>query len=239
MSNFIIDMPPESKWNRFCGKIKKMHPGVQAAIVAGIFSLAGIWLGYKLQSDGLHSKVNSLEALVKQQDTTIRDRTAETQRLETLLAPFRTIALQRYTDPEPEALRKLAYRISDIENSVTPRHLNEQQNKALFDILSNQPKGEIIVVSRMMDGEAKDYALQLANVIVNAGWETGINYMLADDTIGLGICSYKSEKKLPMHDIIRKAFIRAGIDCMDVSIKNNSVPLGDKAELLLVVGRKR
>ncbi len=40
MSDFIIDLPPESKWHRFLDKIKRINPGVQAAIVAGIFSLA-------------------------------------------------------------------------------------------------------------------------------------------------------------------------------------------------------
>ena len=137
MSDYIIDLPPESKWDRFWGKIKKIHPGVQAAIVAGIFSLAGIWLGYQLQESGLKSKVISLEELSEKQDKTIREKTAEIQRLETLLAPFRTLALQRYTDPEPEALRKLAHRISEIESSVSPRHLNTKQQKALYDILSS------------------------------------------------------------------------------------------------------
>lgn len=75
--------------------------------------------------------------------------------------------------------------------------------------------------------------------MLKSGWEVGANYMLTDDMIGVGICSYKSSKKLPKHDLIRDALIRAGIDCKDVSIRDNTVPLGQNPALLLVVGRKQ
>jgi len=42
-------------------------------------------------------------------------KTAEIQRLETLLTPFRTIALEKYTLPEAEALRKLAGQIGELQ----------------------------------------------------------------------------------------------------------------------------
>ena len=168
------------------------------------------------------------------------EKTAEIQRLETLLAPFRTIALQRYTDPEPEALRKLAHRISELENSVAPRSLTDDQTESLLAILNNLPKGGIYVVSRMMDGEAKDYGAEVADVMKQAGWQVRPNSMLADDTVGFGVCSYKSEKKLPGHDMLREAFNRAGIKCSDISIRDKSIPLPpDSTALLIVVGRKK
>lgn len=235
----MIDVPPDTKWDRTLSKIKKINPIVQAAIIAGIFSLAGTWLGIQLQSSGNQARIDDLEKQVNEQKTTIIDKTTEIQRLETLLTPFRTIALQKYTDPEPEALRKLAYRIKELESSVAPRHLSDKQEKALLESLSGQQKGEITVVSRMMDGEAKDYALQLANTIADSGWKVGINFMLADDIIGLGVTSYKYDSRLPNHNYLLSTLNNAGIPCNDIVIKDNSVPLGEKAALLLVVGRKK
>jgi hypothetical protein len=42
----------------------------------------------------------------------------EIQRLETLLTPFRTIALQRFSGPEGEALKKLADQITALDKSL-------------------------------------------------------------------------------------------------------------------------
>ena len=44
-------------------------------------------------------------------------KTTEIQRLETLLIPFRTIALEKYTLPEAEALRKLAEQIGVLQDA--------------------------------------------------------------------------------------------------------------------------
>ena len=47
----------------------------------------------------------------------IKEKTAEIQRLETLLTPFRTIALEKYAGPEREALLKLAAKIQSLEEA--------------------------------------------------------------------------------------------------------------------------
>ena len=47
----------------------------------------------------------------------INEKTAEIQRLETLLTPFRTIALEKYAGPEREALLKLAAKIQSLEEA--------------------------------------------------------------------------------------------------------------------------
>jgi cell division protein FtsB len=91
---------------------------VQVAIVSGIIALTiaamHIWFNY--------SAVNSRnEDLVKETDAlraNLDNSKAEIQRLETLLTPFRTIALERYTGPEQEALSKLAQRIRSLEDQV-------------------------------------------------------------------------------------------------------------------------
>lgn len=163
---------------------------------------------------------------------------AEIQRLETLLAPFRTIALQRYTDPEPEALRKLAHRISELESSVAPRFVSEQQTEALISTLKQIPHGGIYIVSRIMDGEAKDYAEEIGAIMKRAGWDIRYSPMLTDDTIGFGVCSYLAAEKLPGHDTIREVFVRSGIECKDIKIKEKSIPVPDSPSVIIVVGRK-
>ena len=47
----------------------------------------------------------------------VQEKTFEIQRLETMLAPFRTVALERYTVPEAEALQKLAEQIDQLQVS--------------------------------------------------------------------------------------------------------------------------
>ncbi len=154
--------PPESKWDRFWGHIKKIHPGVQAAIVAGVFSLIGIWFGYHLQSSGLESKVSSLEENVTKRESVIRDKTAEIQRLETLLTPFRTIALERYAGPEGEALQQLADQIGILQNADKKKsqeinRLETELNKTKF--LAEPCK--ISFLSKAIKKEDKGYRVTL------------------------------------------------------------------------------
>jgi len=85
MSDIVIGLPPETRWQRFKRSVGKIHPIVQAAVVAGIFSLLGLWLGSALESARLQSEVSDLEKAVKARDTTIRDKTADIQRLEHFL----------------------------------------------------------------------------------------------------------------------------------------------------------
>lgn len=174
MSDTIIDLPPESWWNRFWRNIKKIHPGVQAAIVAGIFSLAGIWLGYQLQSSGLNSTVNSLKSQVKKQAAIIRDKTAEIQRLETQLTPFKTFALEKYTGSEQERMQKLAERIQELEELASPRKLTQDQKKNLSDQLKSfKSEFQVMFTSRLLDQESANFAEQIAEIFRQSNWKVG------------------------------------------------------------------
>lgn len=64
----------------------------------------------------------------------LTDKTADVQRLETQLAPFKTIALERYTGPENEALAKLASQIQllqdlDAQKTVKIESLQKELDK--------------------------------------------------------------------------------------------------------------
>jgi hypothetical protein len=61
--------------------------------------------------------VGELKQKASDQDLTIQNKNMEIQRLETLLTPFRTIALERYMEPEAEALTKLASEITKLREA--------------------------------------------------------------------------------------------------------------------------
>ena len=54
--------------------------------------------------------------------TDVTVKTAEIQRLETLLTPFRTIALEKFTGDEKDALRKLADYVIDLRQKDVERN---------------------------------------------------------------------------------------------------------------------
>jgi len=128
----IIGPPPESRCGRFKGALAKIHPIVWAAVTAGVFGLLGLWLGSFLQSAKLQAQVDTLTGQLSQQDKMIQEKTAEVQRLETLLTPFRTIALEKFTGDEKEALRKLAdYVIELREKDVQQSQLIDELTTAV------------------------------------------------------------------------------------------------------------
>lgn len=84
---------------------------VQTAIVSGVFLLIGIGIPYCFEIPNLKNKIYQLE-------NENSSKTAEIQRLETQLTPFKTIALEKYTGSERERLQKLAERILELENPL-------------------------------------------------------------------------------------------------------------------------
>jgi hypothetical protein len=68
---------------------------------------------YKVEINKKNTEVNKL-----QQE--LSSKNAEIQRLETQLTPFRTIALEKYTGSEQEALRRLANEIEELKSYVNP-----------------------------------------------------------------------------------------------------------------------
>ena len=134
MSEMIIGPPPQTRWQRIWAKLK-LHPNVQIAIVGGLFTLAGLWLGSCLDASQLRPQIEGLRAQLSDKDTTIQSKDREIQRLETLLTPFRTLALERYTEPEAEALRKLAGQIQTLESDIEdlkPFELTQQLQQVLI-----------------------------------------------------------------------------------------------------------
>ena len=68
---------------------------------------------YKTEINTKNTKINDLQQELSNKNT-------EIQRLETQLTPFRTIALEKYTGSEQEALRKLANELEELKSHVNP-----------------------------------------------------------------------------------------------------------------------
>ena len=86
---------------------------VQTALVSGVFLIVAIVIPYVFQIPALKDKIAQLE---KENS----DKTAKIQQLEIQLTPFKTIALEKYTAPEQEALNMLAAELEKIKNSLDP-----------------------------------------------------------------------------------------------------------------------
>ena len=106
---------------------------VQGAIVGASALIVVTLIPVALQVPRLKSE-NA--ALVRK----VFEKTAEVQRIETLLAPFRTIALERYTGPENEALKKLASQIQILQDLDTQKTLKIEALQKEIDKTSEQAR---------------------------------------------------------------------------------------------------
>ena len=88
---------------------------VQVAIVAGVVAIIVAMMNIGFNYCDVKTQNRRLESENKSLNDATTKATAEIQRLETLLTPFRTIALEKFTGDEKEALRQLADQIVQLQ----------------------------------------------------------------------------------------------------------------------------
>ena len=100
---------------------------VQVAIVTGIVALLiacmHIWNNrsqLKRDNENYIKDLKTKDDRINSLKQEIQKQTSEVQRLETQLTPFKTIALEKFTGSEQEALRKLANELDELKNYVDP-----------------------------------------------------------------------------------------------------------------------
>ncbi len=129
---------------------------VQGAIVAGLALSIVTLVPVALKVPRLESDNSNL-------DRKLREKTAEVQHLETLLEPFRTIALERYTGSENEALTKLASQIQALQDQdVENTHKIESLQKELQNT-SEQARPPILTLissNVVINGDARVVTLR-------------------------------------------------------------------------------
>src|ERR1039457_4454058 len=106
---------------------------VQGAIVAALALLIATLAPIALEVPSLKSDNADL-------NRKLTEKSADLQRLETQLAPFRTIALERYTGPENEALAKLASQIQLLQELDTQKTIKIESLQKELDKTSEQAK---------------------------------------------------------------------------------------------------
>jgi len=143
---------------------------VQTAITSGVFFLIGIAIPLFLKIPALKSKIDRLE---KENS----DKTNEIQRLETQLTPFKTIALEKYTGSEQEALEKLAEDVKTleekalfIEKALMPRVLSSEQISIIAERINKIKNTKIHFLLIASDPEAESFRNQLRKALEKGGW---------------------------------------------------------------------
>jgi hypothetical protein len=154
---------------------------VQVAIVSGLFILLATGITIWHQRSELKRENKRLLNLSQNQ-------TAEIQRLETLLTPFRTIAIEKFTGTEAEALQQLAERITTVDAALasakekieglqeellqktSDRSLTEEQKQSLKSSLAGV-SGKVIVKADFADSEAQMFANQIKSTLADTDLE--------------------------------------------------------------------
>lgn len=57
-----------------------------------------------------------------------------------------------------------------LEAKLRPRSINHEDQRKLLTILKSAPKGRVVVVPKVFDEEAENYAAQISNVLKDAGY---------------------------------------------------------------------
>jgi len=210
---------------------------VQVAIITGIVVLL------TTSTTIIHQR-SSLIQDNKRLNRLAQDQTAEIQRLETLLTPFRTIALQEFAGPEAEALQKLAERISIIDATLTETKKDLDSTKKYLAYATNdrtlsdnqlivlekslhELTGKVVVKSDLLDPEALSLAKQIETVIV----KTKLSLIKQDlkDILALyakGVVLIVNDiKHPPPHTrAIQKALLSIGIEAPASMVEAQNFP---------------
>ena len=127
-------------------------------------------------------------------------------------------------------------------DTLKPWHLYKDQREKLTEALRSFPVGKIVFAHRLMDGEGKDFAEQLATIFDALGWSIvgigGSSLNDLPDKITVAINAQSDVELLKTADRLCDAFTRAGIPCGG-DLKPNS--LGGPLEagiIYVVIGRK-
>jgi tetratricopeptide (TPR) repeat protein len=106
------------------GRVRQKRPWLFCLLIVAFIIISCLYVFDKLWG------IPSLNRKIEEQK-------GEIQLLETQLTPFRTIALERFSGTEAEALSKLAFQIKELESTVST--LQNYATIATYDIQGNPP----------------------------------------------------------------------------------------------------
>ena len=94
--------------------------GVRAAFILAVGGIIVTGINTWHARSELKQKNENYEKEIKTKNSLIVEKDSEIQRLETQLIPFKTIAIEKFTGSEQEALRKLANKLQELEKYIDP-----------------------------------------------------------------------------------------------------------------------
>ena len=240
---------------------------VQVAMITGIVAILIAAMNiYFIFSDTNNVNLN-LKKEIKQKDNEKRrleikldSKEREIQRLETLLTPFRTIALEKYTGTETEALNKLAdkiqeyqltiiektRKIEELENTVAklermtlPRNLASDKKDILKNLLSFDTNFKIGVVCKAFDTESCNYAEQIRSVFSDAKWQVApLNKSYLGDIENDIAVNVTNVIQTEIAHKIKDAFNSVDILCDYEKLSKNSISGIKENTIYLIVGSR-
>lgn len=136
----------------------------------------------------------------------------------------------------------VAYRNSSMLKerikSLQPRSLSSVQRKFLSTALAHR-KGSVCLICRMLDGESKDYAMQIESVFSDAGWDIlQMNSTSLNDLPGYLTLAVPEGKDNALADFVQEAFSSADVDCRPEQLPKGSVSVSASPDVFVIVGRK-
>ena len=158
--------------------------GVRVALITtiGIIFVAGMHIANS-RSNLVKNNQDYINKIAKQKDTIhsleqdCLTRDNKIQLLETQLTPFKTIALEKYTGSEQEALQKLAENLetleqktSALEKRLKPRSLSAKQISILTEKTNTVKNIKIHFLLIASDPEAEFFKNQIKDSLLKGGW---------------------------------------------------------------------
>lgn len=131
----------------------------------------------KEDNKGLRNKIEIKDGKILELTQKLLDKNTEIQRLETQLTPFKTIALEKYTGSEEDALKELAQNLKVIESKtavlekqLTPRKLTQEQISIIAEKIRSIKGIKVHFLLIASDPEAHTFKEQIQKGIETGGW---------------------------------------------------------------------
>lgn len=138
--------------------------------------------------------------------------------------------------------QEIISRLETRLKAVQPRSISESQRETLIETLGTIKGHRVAFITRLMDSEGADFARELGIAFNQAGWEVGqTNKTWLDDSIDFVTAAVPDDgiNYDETLNVIKGAFLKAGIDFRLTSIRKNSISLQTQPNTVYIfVGRR-
>ena len=166
----------KKQWHQYVGIRAAIIMAIGGIIVAGMY----IWNNrseLKQSNNNYKDEIKNKNDLISDIQQQLSQKNSEIQRLETQLTPFRTIALEKYTGSEQEALEKLAQNLKIIESKtaalekqLTSRKLTPKQIAIIAKRIRSIKGVKVHFLLIASDPEAESFKEQIKKALETGGW---------------------------------------------------------------------